>query len=199
VDAAPTAYTSWQRVLRYDPADPGWINHDRFVLSSGHASMLLYSLIHLSAIKLSNPSYEELGRDAVTLDHIRTLRQAGSRCPGHPEYSCTSGVETTTGPLGQGASTSAGMAVASRWLAATPGRCARTPGWQISRVASRIRVKGAGPCVRRSMKACWRVSPVQRPIPASSHVVMSTTLTASCRQCASRSVVTSSSRLRRAQ
>jgi transketolase len=127
MDAAPTAYTLWQRVLRYDPADPGWVNRDRFVLSSGHASMLLYSLIHLCGIKASNPSYEELGRDAVTLDDIRTFRQAGSRCPGHPEYGWTSGVETTTGPLGQGASTSVGMAVASRWLAATYNR----PGFEL--------------------------------------------------------------------
>src|SRR5580704_2275245 len=75
MDAAPTAYTLWQRVLRYDPADPGWMNRDRFVLSSGHASMLLYSLIHLSGIKAANPSYEELSRDAVTLDDIKTFRQ----------------------------------------------------------------------------------------------------------------------------
>ena len=122
LDAAPTAYTLWQRVLRYDPADPGWMNRDRFVLSSGHASMLLYSLIHLSGIKAANPSYEELSRDAVTLDDIKTFRQAGSRCPGHPEYGWTSGVETTTGPLGQGASTSVGMAMAGRWLAATYNR-----------------------------------------------------------------------------
>ncbi|MEJ0019502.1 MAG: transketolase [Acetobacteraceae bacterium] len=122
MDAAPTAYTLWQRVLRYDPADPGWMNRDRFVLSSGHASMLLYSLIHLTGIKAINPSYEELGREAVTLDDIKTFRQAGSRCPGHPEYGWTSGVETTTGPLGQGVSTSVGMAIASRWLAATYNR-----------------------------------------------------------------------------
>ena len=79
MDAAPAAYTLWQRVLRYDPADPRWINRDRFVLSSGHASMLLYSLIHLAAIKAANPSYEEVGRDAVTLDDIKAFRQAGSR------------------------------------------------------------------------------------------------------------------------
>jgi transketolase len=116
MDAAPTAYTLWQRVLRYDPADPAWINRDRFVLSSGHASMLLYSLIHLAGIKAVNPSYEEVGRDAVTLDDIKTFRQAGSRCPGHPEYNWTSGVETTTGPLGQGVATSVGMAAARQWL-----------------------------------------------------------------------------------
>ena len=84
MDAAPAAYTLWQRVLRYDPADPGWINRDRFVLSSGHASMLLYSLIHLAGIKAANASYEVVGRNAVTLDDIKMFRQAGSRCPGHP-------------------------------------------------------------------------------------------------------------------
>ncbi len=122
MDAAPTAYALWQRVLRYDPADPGWINRDRFVLSSGHASMLLYSLIHLAGIKAAAPSYEGEARDAVTLEDIETFRQAGSRCPGHPEYGWTSGVETTTGPLGQGVATSVGMAVAGRWLGATYNR-----------------------------------------------------------------------------
>jgi transketolase len=122
MDAAPAAYTLWQRVLRYDPTDPAWINRDRFVLSCGHASMLLYSLIHLSGIKAVNPSYEEVGRDAVTLDDIKTFRQAGSRCPGHPEYGWTSGVETTTGPLGQGVATSVGMAAARQWLRANYNR-----------------------------------------------------------------------------
>ncbi len=117
MDAAPAAYTLWQRVLRYDPAEPGWINRDRFVLSSGHASMLLYSLIHLAGIKAANRSYEQPGRDAVTLDDIKTFRQAGSRCPGHPEYGWTSGVETTTGPLGQGVATSVGMAIAGAMAA----------------------------------------------------------------------------------
>ena len=122
MDAAPAAYTLWQRVLRYDPADPAWINRDRFVLSSGHASMLLYSLIYLAGVKAVNPSYEEVGRDAVTLDDIKTFRQAGSRCPGHPEYGWTSGVETTTGPLGQGVATSVGMAAARQWLRANYNR-----------------------------------------------------------------------------
>jgi transketolase len=122
MDAAPAAYALWQRVLRYDPTDPNWINRDRFVLSSGHASMLLYSLIHLAGVKAVNPSYEEVGRDAVTLDDIRTFRQAGSRCPGHPEHAWTSGVETTTGPLGQGVATSVGMAIARQWLRATYNR-----------------------------------------------------------------------------
>jgi transketolase len=127
MDAAPTAYCLWQRFLRYDPDDPRWLNRDRFVLSNGHASMLLYSLIHLSGVKAANPSYEELGRAAVTLDDIKTFRQAGSRCPGHPECGWTSGVEATTGPLGQGVAMSVGMAMASRWLAATYNR----PGYEL--------------------------------------------------------------------
>ncbi|MGA2227343.1 MAG: transketolase, partial [Syntrophobacteraceae bacterium] len=106
IDAAPTAYTLWQQFLRYDTEDPQWINRDRFVLSAGHASMLLYSLIYLAGIKAANPSYEKVGREAVTLDDIKNFRQGGSRCAGHPEYGWTSGVETTTGPLGQGAATS---------------------------------------------------------------------------------------------
>jgi len=127
MDAAPTVYCLWQRFLRYDPEDPRWLNRDRFVLSNGHASMLLYSLIHLTGVKAANPSYEEVGRLAVTLDDIKTFRQAGSRCPGHPEYGWTSGVEATTGPLGQGVAMSVGMAIASRWLAATYNR----PGYEL--------------------------------------------------------------------
>jgi transketolase len=127
MDAAPTAYVLWQRILRYDPADPLWLNRDRFVLSSGHASMLLYSLIHLIGIRAANPSYEQLDRDAITLDDIKTFREAGSRCPGHPEYGWTSGVETTTGPLGQGVATSVGMAIAGQWLRATYDR----PGYEL--------------------------------------------------------------------
>lgn len=127
MDAAPAAYTLWQRVLRYDPQDPHWFNRDRFVLSCGHASMLLYSLIHLAGVKAVEPSYEQRGREAVTLDDIKTFRQAGSRCPGHPEYGWTSGVETTTGPLGQGVATSVGMAIASQWLRATYNR----PGFEL--------------------------------------------------------------------
>jgi transketolase len=125
--AAPTAYTLWQRVLRYDPQQPDWPNRDRFVLSSGHASILLYSLIHLAGIKADKPSYKDLNRLAVTLDDIKTFRQEGSRCPGHPEYGWTSGVESTTGPLGQGVSTSVGMAIAGAWLAATYNR----PGYDL--------------------------------------------------------------------
>lgn len=119
---APAAYCLWQRFLRYDPEDPQWPNRDRFVLSNGHASMLLYSLLHLTGVKAANESYEEVGRPAVTLDDIRNFRQAGSRCPGHPEYGWTSGVEATTGPLGQGVAMSVGMAAAGRWLGATYNR-----------------------------------------------------------------------------
>ena len=120
--AAPTAYALWQRVLRYDPADPWWPNRDRFVLSAGHASMLLYAMIHLTGIKAANASYEKQDRPAVTIDDLKTFRQAGSRCPGHPEYGWTTGVEATTGPLGQGLSNSVGMAIAGDWLAATYNR-----------------------------------------------------------------------------
>jgi transketolase len=127
MDAAPAAYCLWQRYLRYDPEDPNWPNRDRFVLSSGHASMLLYGLLHLGGVKASNPSYEQADRLAVTLDDIKRFRQAGSRCTGHPEYGWTSGVETTTGPLGQGVATSVGMAIAERWLAATYNR----PGYDL--------------------------------------------------------------------
>ncbi|GIW05425.1 MAG: transketolase [Dehalococcoidia bacterium] len=114
---APVAYTLWQRVLRFDPDDPIWPNRDRFVLSNGHASMLLYSLLHLASVRAVNPKYETLGRLAVTLNDIETFRELGSKCPGHPEYRWTSGVETTTGPLGQGVATSVGMAIARQWMA----------------------------------------------------------------------------------
>jgi transketolase len=115
---APVAYALWQRQLRFDPEDPIWPNRDRFVLSIGHASMLLYSLLHLAGVKSVNSEYETLGTLSVTLDDIRRFRQLDSKCPGHPEYRWTSGVEMTTGPLGQGVATSAGMAIAGRWLAA---------------------------------------------------------------------------------
>src|SRR6476661_3928392 len=116
---APVVYTLWQQFLRFDPDDPIWPNRDRFVLSIGHASMLLYSMLHLTGVKAVNPKYETLGRLSVTLDDIKHFRQLDSRCPGHPEYRWTSGVETTTGPLGQGVATSVGMAIASKWMAAT--------------------------------------------------------------------------------
>ena len=114
---APVAYTLWQRHLRFDPNDPIWPNRDRFVLSMGHASMLLYSLLHLAGVKAVNPKYETLGDLSVSLDDIKRFRQLDSKCPGHPEYRWTSGIETTTGPLGQGVATSVGMAIASRWMA----------------------------------------------------------------------------------
>jgi len=114
---APMAYVLWQQFLRFDPADPIWPNRDRFVLSAGHASMLLYSLLHLTGVKAVNRDYEVPGEPSVTLDDIKHFRQLDSKCPGHPEYRWTSGVETTTGPLGQGVATSVGMAIASRWLA----------------------------------------------------------------------------------
>lgn len=115
---APVAYCLWQRFLRFDPQDPIWPNRDRFVLSMGHASMLLYSMLHLTGVKSVNPKYEALGEPSVTLDDIKRFRQLDSKCPGHPEYRWTSGIETTTGPLGQGVATSVGMAIASKWLAA---------------------------------------------------------------------------------
>jgi transketolase len=115
--AAPIAYSLWQRLLRFDPDDPIWPNRDRFVLSSGHASMLLYALLHLTGVKAVNPKYEVLGEVSVSLDDIKSFRQLGSKCPGHPEYRWTSGIEATTGPLGQGVSTSVGMAIASHWMA----------------------------------------------------------------------------------
>ena len=114
---APVVYCLWQRVLRFDPSHPIWPNRDRFVLSVGHASMLLYAMLHLTGVKAVNPKYETLGQLSVTLEDIKHFRQLDSKCPGHPEYRWTSGVETTTGPLGQGLATSVGMAIAERWLA----------------------------------------------------------------------------------
>lgn len=115
---APVGYTLWSKFLRYDPAHADWPNRDRFVLSVGHASMLLYSLIHLAGIEEIDADGRKTGREAVSLDDIRQFRQLGSKTPGHPEYRHTTGVETTTGPLGQGCGNSVGMAIAERWLAA---------------------------------------------------------------------------------
>jgi len=115
---APLVYTIWNRVLRFDPKDPIWPDRDRFVLSNGHASMLLWSLLYLTGTVAVNAEYERLGRPSVTLDDIRRFRQLGSKAPGHPEYHWVSGVETTTGPLGQGIANSVGMAIARKWLAA---------------------------------------------------------------------------------
>jgi transketolase len=114
---APVVYCLWQHLLRFDPVHPIWPNRDRFVLSAGHASMLLYSMLHLTGVRAVNPKYETLGQLSVTLDDIKRFRQLDSRCPGHPEYRWTSGVETTTGPLGQGVATSVGLAIGERWLA----------------------------------------------------------------------------------
>jgi transketolase len=124
---APVAYTLWQRFLRFDPDDPIWPNRDRFVLSMGHASTLLYAMLHLAKVKAVNPAYETLGELSVKLDDLEHFRQLDSKCPGHPEYRWTSGIETTTGPLGQGVATSVGMAIASRWLAARYNR----PGFEL--------------------------------------------------------------------
>jgi transketolase len=115
---APVAYVLFNEVMRYDPAQPAWPNRDRFVLSCGHASMLLYSVLHLAGVKQLDSNGRPLDELAVPLDEIKKFRQLNSRCPGHPEYGHTSGVETTTGPLGQGIGNSVGMAIASRWLAA---------------------------------------------------------------------------------
>jgi transketolase len=114
---APVAYCLWQRFLRFDPDDPIWPDRDRFVLSAGHASMLLYSLLHLTGVKAVNAAYERLGELSVKLDDLKKFRQLDSKCPGHPEYRWTSGIETTTGPLGQGVANSVGMAIAGRWQA----------------------------------------------------------------------------------
>ena len=115
---APLVYTLWNRVMRFDPKDPIWPNRDRFVLSNGHASMLLWSVLHLTGTQAVNADYEKLGQPSVTLDDIKRFRQLDSKAPGHPEYRWVSGVETTTGPLGQGIATSVGMAIGQRWLAA---------------------------------------------------------------------------------
>jgi len=124
---APLVYCLWQRMLRFDPENPIWMNRDRFVLSAGHASMLLYSILHLTVVKAVNAKYERLGELSVKLEDIKHFRQLNSKCPGHPEYRWTSGVETTTGPLGQGVATSVGMAIGGHWLAAHFNR----PGFEI--------------------------------------------------------------------
>jgi len=124
---APLVYTIWNRVMRFDPQDPIWPNRDRFVLSNGHASMLLWSVLHLTKTQAVNADYETLGKPSVTLDDIRHFRQLGSKAPGHPEYPLVSGVEATTGPLGQGVATSVGMAIGSKWLANRYNK----PGFQI--------------------------------------------------------------------
>ncbi|MBV8684104.1 MAG: transketolase [Caulobacteraceae bacterium] len=123
---APVAFTLWKRFLRSDPADPLWPNRDRFVLSAGHGSMLLYALLHLAQVQRMDREGRPLGKPAVSLDDIKSFRQLDSVCAGHPEYGLTSGIETTTGPLGQGAGNSVGMAIAGRWLAARYNRPGHT-------------------------------------------------------------------------
>jgi transketolase len=124
---APLVYTLWNRVMRFDPKDPIWPDRDRFVLSNGHASMLLWSVLYLTGTQAVNAAYERLGTPSVTLDDIRHFRQLNSKAPGHPEYHLVSGVEATTGPLGQGIATSVGMAIARKWLASRYNR----PGFEI--------------------------------------------------------------------
>jgi len=124
---APVAYVLWQEFLRYDPANPVWPNRDRFVLSNGHASMLLYSMLYLSGVKAVDSEYKVQDKPAVSLDDLKNFRQLDSNTPGHPEYRITSGVETTTGPLGQGIGNSVGMAIAGMWLAARYNR----PGFEV--------------------------------------------------------------------
>jgi len=124
---APLVYTIWNRVMQFDPEDPIWPNRDRFVLSNGHASMLLWSMLHLTGTKAVNADYERLGQPSVTLDDIKRFRQLDSKAPGHPEYHWVSGVETTSGPLGQGVATSVGMSIGQKWLASRYNR----PGFNI--------------------------------------------------------------------
>src|ERR1044072_884244 len=124
---APLVYTIWNRVMRFDPQDPIWPNRDRFVLSHGHASMLIWSVLHLSLTQAVNAEYESLGHPSVSLEDIRHFRQLDSKAPGHPEYHWVSGVESTTGPLGQGIATSVGMAIARKWLASRYNR----PGFEL--------------------------------------------------------------------
>jgi transketolase len=124
---APVAYCLWQEFLRYDPEDPKWMNRDRFVLSNGHASMLLYAMLYLAGVHEVNKDGEVLKELAIPLEQIKRFRQLGSRTPGHPESHLATGIETTTGPLGQGVGNSVGMAIASRWLAANFNR----PGFEV--------------------------------------------------------------------
>jgi transketolase len=124
---APVTYCLWQEFLRYDPEDPKWLNRDRFVLSNGHASMLLYAMLHLAGVRDVSKDGEVLKELSIPMEEIKRFRQLGSRTPGHPESHITTGVETTTGPLGQGIGNSLGMAIASRWLAANFNR----PGFEV--------------------------------------------------------------------
>jgi len=124
---APVTYSLWQQFLRFDPNDPTWPDRDRFVLSNGHASMLLYAMLYLSGVRNLNSAGQPTDEPAISLDEIKRFRQIGSRTPGHPEYGAAAGIETTTGPLGQGVGNSVGMAIASKWLAARYNR----PGFEL--------------------------------------------------------------------
>src|SRR5262250_613107 len=124
---APVAYELWQQYFRYDPENPIWPNRDRFVLSAGHASMLLYALLYLAGVRKVNEHNQVTDELSVSLDEIKRFRQLDSKTPGHPESHITAGVETTTGPLGQGCGNSVGMAIASKWLAANYNR----PGFEL--------------------------------------------------------------------
>ena len=124
---APVTYSLWQQFLRFDPNDPTWPDRDRFVLSNGHASMLLYAMLYLSGVRNVNSAGQPTDELAISLDEIKRFRQIGSRTPGHPEYGAAAGIETTTGPLGQGIGNSVGMAIASKWLAAHYNR----PGFEL--------------------------------------------------------------------
>jgi transketolase len=134
---AAVTYCLWQEFLRYDPEDPKWLNRDRFVLSNGHASMLLYAMLYLAGVREVDENGQVLKTLAVPMEEIKRFRQLGSRTPGHPESHLTTGVETTTGPLGQGVGNSLGIAIASRWLAANFNR----PGLRSS-------ISTSTPCVR---------------------------------------------------
>ncbi len=125
---APVVYELWQRYLRYDPADPLWMNRDRFVLSNGHASMLLYATLHLTGVRdVDGDGNVRPDKPAISMDDLKSFRQLDSKTPGHPESHMTAGVETTTGPLGQGVGNSVGMAIASKWLGANYNK----PGFEI--------------------------------------------------------------------
>ena len=152
---APVAYCLWQQFLRFDPQDPVWPNRDRFVLSIGHASMLLYSLLHLTEVRAVSKDYETLGEVSVPLDAIKAFRQLDSRCPGHPEYRWTSGVETTTGPLGQGVATSVGIAIARQWLAARYNRARLRGSFRLQRLRALRRWMHDGRHLKRSCLSCW--------------------------------------------
>jgi len=157
---APVVYTLWNRVMRFDPKDPIWPNRDRFILSNGHASMLLWSVLHLTETRAVNSEYERLGAPAVTLDDIRRFRQLDSKAPGHPEYRWVTGVESTTGPLGQGVATSVGMAIGQKWLA----HRYNLPGFEIFKLSHLLPVRRRLPHGRRGLRSgiAGRASPARQ-------------------------------------